>query len=104
MQHQRNTDSLADPGDELDVQNRVTGKHGVRASDRDGERVYAGCRDVTCRFRRVGAGRRRMNAIFTADLAKLRFDPYFPLLAPLRHLGRHPDVFLVGQLRGVIHH
>jgi hypothetical protein len=104
MQHKRNTDSLADPGNELDVQNRVAAEHRVRASDRDGERVNAGCRDVTRRFLWVGAGRGRMNAVFAADLAKLRFDPHVSLLAPPRHLGRHPDVFLVGKLRGVIHH
>jgi hypothetical protein len=103
VQDQRDVDDPADPGDEAEVERRVAGQHGVRAADRDRQRVHSGGRDVAGRLVRVGAGPRRVHAVLAADLAELGLDPDAPVPAPAGQLGGGPDVLGVGP-RGRVEH
>jgi hypothetical protein len=103
VQDERDVDGPADPGDEAEVERRVTGQHGVRAADRHRQRVHSGGRDVAGRLVRVGAGPRRVHAVLAADLAELGLDPDSPVPAPAGQLGGGPDVLGVGP-RGRVEH
>ena len=83
---------LAQPPHQDEIEGRVAGQHGVRAADRDGQRVYPGGGDVAGRFARVGAGQRVVHAVLAADLAEFGLDPDAPVLAPAGHLGGGQDV------------
>jgi hypothetical protein len=103
VQHERNADGAADLGDEAEVQHRVAGQHGVRAADRDRQRVHPGGRDETGGLVRIGAGQRRVHAVLAADFPEFRLDPDAPFAAPPGYLGGGPDVRQVRQPGCVVH-
>jgi hypothetical protein len=104
VQHERDPDGPAQPGDQAEVEDRVPGQHGVRAAHRDGQRVHPGGRDEAGRLVRIGAGPRGVHAVLAADLAQLRLDPDAPVVTPRGHLGGGPDVLVVREPGPVVHH
>jgi hypothetical protein len=104
VQHQRDADGPAEPGDQAEVEDRVRSQHRVRAADRDRQRVHPGGRDEAGRLVRIGAGPRRVHAVLAADLAELRFHPDAPVVAPPGHVRGGPDVLGVRPRGRVVHH
>ena len=92
MQDERDVHGLAQPFHQGEIEGRVAGQHGVRAADRDGQRVNPGGRDVAGRLVRVGASQRVVHAVLAADLPEFGLDPDAPVLAPEGHLGGSQDV------------
>jgi hypothetical protein len=103
VQHERNADGTADPGDEAEVQHRVADQHGVRAADRDRQRVHPGGRDETGGLVRIGASQRRVHAVLAGDFPEFRLDPDAPFAAPPGYLGGGLDVRQVRQPGCVVH-
>ena len=103
MQHQRDADGPAEPGNQAEVEDRVLGQHGVRAAHRDGQRVHPGVGDEAGRLARIGAGQRGVHAVLAADLTEFRLDPDPPVVAPRGDLGGDPDVVRVREPGRVVH-
>jgi hypothetical protein len=104
VQHERDADGPAEPGDQGEVEDRVLGQHGVRAAHRDGQRVHLGGRDEAGRLVRIGAGPRGVHAVLAADLAQLRLDPDAPVVTPRGDFGGGPDVVREREPGRVVHH
>jgi hypothetical protein len=103
VQHQRDADGPAEPGDQAEVEDRVLGQHGVRAAHRDGQRVHPGGRDEAGRLVRIGPRHRGVHAVLAADLAELRLDPDAPVVAPPGDLAGDTDVVRVREPGRVVH-